>query len=157
MSCTLVGGPCSPQPRHSVPNFALQCFSKLLDKSRMENQSSRLWTVHDEKHVGGICIAVPDSITHFKCITAFKALHHQTSLRAGAHTHFIDVSMIYVSTMCLASFPGSSTQIGRAWYVFSREHDIMEKDQSFLEQKGSILHIVQPTLHSMLGACYSPT
>ena len=38
--------------------------------------------------------------------------------------------------------------IGRAWYLFSREHDVIENERpEFLEQKGNI---VQPTMRSIL-------
>ena len=39
----------------------------------------------------------------------------------------------------------------RAWYIFSCDHDIIEIGPEFLEQKGNVLRIVQPTMRSMLG------
>ena len=39
----------------------------------------------------------------------------------------------------------------RAWYLFSREHDVIGKWRKFSEQTGCILSIVQPTTHSTLG------
>ena len=41
----------------------------------------------------------------------------------------------------------------RAWYIFSRDqwHDVIEIGPEFLEQKGNVLRIVQPTMRSMLG------
>ena len=40
---------------------------------------------------------------------------------------------------------------GRAWYLFSREHDVIGKWRKFSEQTGCVLRIVQLTTHSMLG------
>ena len=57
----------------------------------------------------------------------------------------------------LASFPGSAAPereyvyAGRAWYLFSRDHDVIETGPQFLEQKGSVSHIDQPTIRSTLG------
>ena len=54
----------------------------------------------------------------------------------------------------LASFPGTPEReyeyAWRAWYLFSRDHDVIEIGPEFLEQKGNVLHIIQPTLRSML-------
>ena len=38
----------------------------------------------------------------------------------------------------------------RAWYLFSHDHDIIEIGPEFLEQKGNVLHVIPPTLHSTL-------
>ena len=44
----------------------------------------------------------------------------------------------------LASFPGfpapecKYAYTGRAWYLFSCEHDIIKKGSEFLEQKGNV-------------------
>ena len=59
----------------------------------------------------------------------------------------------------LASFPGptqlsvacSNGKAGRAWYLFSREHDIIGKRRKFSERTGCISRIVQPTTHSKLS------
>jgi len=46
---------------------------------------------------------------------------------------------VFNTTLILASFPGFSGTWtcgrGRAWYLFSREHDKIEE---FLEQKGNV-------------------
>ena len=39
----------------------------------------------------------------------------------------------------------------RAWYIFSRDHDVIKIEPEFLEQKGNILCVIQPALHSTLG------
>ena len=39
----------------------------------------------------------------------------------------------------------------RAWYIFSRDHDIIKIGPEFLEQKGNVLRVIQPTLRSTLG------
>ena len=51
MLCTVVGGPCSPQPcSFSVPVFWLS-WTKLWHKAWNRNQSLRLWIIqHDEPH-----------------------------------------------------------------------------------------------------------
>ena len=36
----------------------------------------------------------------------------------------------------------------RAWYIFSRDHDV---GPEILEQKGNVLHVIQPALRSTLG------
>ena len=56
----------------------------------------------------------------------------------------------------LASFPGSpereiNTRGSRAWYIFSRDHDIIKIGPEFLEQKGNVLRVIQPALRSTLG------
>ena len=38
-----------------------------------------------------------------------------------------------------------------AWYLSSRNHDVIKIGPEFLEQKGNFLRIIQPTLHSKLG------
>ena len=52
----------------------------------------------------------------------------------------------------IASFPGSPAleyeYVGRAWYLFSHEHDVIRKGQNF---KGNVLYGVYPTMRSMLG------
>ena len=55
----------------------------------------------------------------------------------------------------VASFPGfpaldcEHVYTGRAWYLFSREDDVIKIG---IEQKGKVLCIIQPpTLHSMLS------
>ena len=40
---------------------------------------------------------------------------------------------------------------GRAWYLFSCEHDIVKIGPEFLEQKGNVLCVVQPNIRSTLG------
>ena len=39
----------------------------------------------------------------------------------------------------------------RAWYIFSRDHDVIKIGPEILEQKGNVLRVIQPTLRSMLG------
>ena len=50
----------------------------------------------------------------------------------------------------LASFPGSPTSEckypGRTWYLFSREHDMIERGQDFQNRKGNIYMLVHHTL-----------
>ena len=46
MPCTVVGGPCSSQPRLSVPVFVLKLSPKLWDKIWNRNQSLRLWIMN---------------------------------------------------------------------------------------------------------------
>ena len=41
--------------------------------------------------------------------------------------------------------------VGRAWYLFSCDHDIIKIRPEFLQQKGNIFHVVQPTMHSTLS------
>ena len=41
--------------------------------------------------------------------------------------------------------------VGRAQYLFSCEHDVIEIRPEFLEQKGNVFCVVQPTMHSTLG------
>ena len=41
--------------------------------------------------------------------------------------------------------------MGRAWYLFSCDHDIIKIRPEFLQQKDNIFHVVQPTMHSTLG------
>ena len=53
----------------------------------------------------------------------------------------------------LASFPGSPAPeckyMGRVWYLFLREHDVIGKGPEFSEWQ--CLHMVQSTIRSMLG------
>ena len=44
------------------------------------------------------------------------------------------------------SFP--SLAVGRAWYISSREHDVIEK---FSERRRYVLRVIQPSTHSTLG------
>ena len=39
----------------------------------------------------------------------------------------------------------------RAWYIFSRDHDVIKIGPEFLEQKGNVLRVIQPTLRSTLS------
>ena len=53
--------------------------------------------------------------------------------------------------MSVPRLPGmQNVHAWRAWYLFSRDHDVIEIRSEFLEQKGSILRIIQPTLCSKL-------
>ena len=58
------------------------------------------------------------------------------------------------SVTCV-SFPGSPAleheYVGGAWYLLSREHDIIGKGLELSEQKGNVSHVVYPTLRSTLG------
>ena len=74
----------------------------------------RLWIIQrDEPHssVKSMCVWQSlieikyHSISHSKCITAFRVLYWSASVRCGAHTHFIDssdvhASVIHGSTLC---------------------------------------------------------
>ena len=43
-------------------------------------------------------------------------------------------------------------KLGRAWYLFSREHDVIDKWQKIQnKKKNEISHIVQPNMSSTLG------
>ena len=50
-----------------------------------------------------------------------------------------------------ALFPGSHTlnievvQVWKAWYLFSCDHDIIEIEPEFVEQKDNVSHVVQPS------------
>ena len=46
---------------------------------------------------------------------------------------------------------------GRAWYLLSREHDILSKWQNFSEWAVCVSHVVQPATHSTLGIYESPS
>ena len=46
-------------------------------------------------------------------------------------------------------FRNANVYVGRAWYLFSRDHDKI--GPKFLEQKSNVFCIVQPTMCSMLG------
>ena len=39
----------------------------------------------------------------------------------------------------------------RVWYLFARDHDVIKIGSEFLEQKGNVLRVIQPTLRSTLG------
>ena len=39
--------------------------------------------------------------------------------------------------------------VGRVWYLFSHDHDVIKIGPEFLEQKGNILLLVQPTMFSV--------
>ena len=44
-----------------------------------------------------------------------------------------------------------NVHVWRAWYIFSRDHYVIKIGPEFLEQKGNILRVIQPTLHPTLG------
>ena len=44
-----------------------------------------------------------------------------------------------------------NVHVWRAWYLFSRDHDIIKIGPKLLEQKGNILHVIQSTLCSTLS------
>ena len=39
----------------------------------------------------------------------------------------------------------------RVWYLFSRDRDVIKIGPEFLEQKGNVLCVVRPTMHSVFG------
>ena len=39
----------------------------------------------------------------------------------------------------------------RVWYLFSRDRDVIKIGPEFLEQKGNVLCVVRPTIHSVFG------
>ena len=54
----------------------------------------------------------------------------------------------------LASFPGSPEHelyTRWAWYIFSRDHDVIKIGPEVLEQKGNVLCVIQPALRLTLG------
>ena len=76
------------------------------------------------------------------------------------------LSDIRIVTVCLIGFAGFLSLVPRprpafrrlqygkawrAWYLFSREHDVIGKWQKFSEQTGCVSSIVQPTTRSTLG------
>ena len=77
------------------------------------------------------------------------------SILKGVH-HCTSVGMYRCRLLpgpLVASFPGSSRNVHawRAWYPFSRDHDVIKIGPEYLEQKGNVLRVIQPTLRSMLG------
>ena len=87
----------------------------------------------------------------------------------GLYTHVYDFILYlakryqYQNLQCvisgqyidLALFPGSPgmqiVYLWRAWYLFSRDHDVIEIGPEFLEQKGNVLHVIQSTLRLTLS------
>ena len=59
--------------------------------------------------------------------------------------------MTYYAASFQAPLEHEYVHAWRAWYFFSREHDVIEIGPEFLEQKGNVLRIVQPTMRSTLG------
>ena len=49
--------------------------------------------------------------------------------------------------------------MGKVWYLLSRDHDVIKIEAEFLEQKGNVLHVVQPTMCSTLSVydIHTPT
>ena len=68
--------------------------------------------------------------------TDMPALHSQGSLVPRPHPAFRHLQY---------------GKVGRAWYLFSREHDVIGKWQKFSEQTGCVSCIVQLSTHSALG------
>ena len=67
------------------------------------------------------------------------------STRVAWDTAFIEISLV-------PRLSGMRTvHTWRAWYIFSRDHDVIEIGPEFLEQKVNVLRVIQPTWHSMLG------
>ena len=52
------------------------------------------------------------SVAYFNCIVAFKTLYHWTSVKGGAHMHFIDLLDIQASTKHVSAPPLTKVQ----WY-----------------------------------------
>ena len=50
------------------------------------------------------------SITYFDCIAAFEAPYRWTSVKGGAHTHFVDSSDIHASTLHVWAPPLTEVQ-----------------------------------------------
>ena len=57
------------------------------------------------------------SVANFKRIAAYKALHHRTSTKGGAHTPFVDTSDIHVSMKHVWAPPLAEVQ----WYAVLNE------------------------------------
>ena len=67
------------------------------------------------------------------------------------------LNIVYLSASLVPRLPGMrNVHAWRAWYLFSCDNDVIEIGPEFLEQKGNVLRIIQPTLHSMLGVCDIP-
>ena len=52
------------------------------------------------------------SVVYFDCIVAFKALYHWTSVKGGAHTHFVGLLDIHASMKYIWAPPLIEVQ----WY-----------------------------------------
>ena len=88
-------------------------------------------------------------------VTVAQWLEHGWQLKGPSDVCFTFLCLIpKLKLLDLASFPGTPEleyeYAWRAWYLFSRDHDVIEIGPEFLEQKGNVLHIIQPTLRSML-------
>ena len=63
-----------------------------------------------------------------------------------------DVPLMMDALSLVLRLPGTQNDhAGRAWYLFSCHHDVIKTVPKFMEQKGSVLHIIQPTSRSTLG------
>ena len=90
--------------------------------------------------------------------TNMSALH-TVFTHALLNTFFLKAHVHCQVLVCIASFPGPTQlicclqyrKVGRAWYLFSCEHDIIRKWRNFQKKTGSVLRIVQPTTRSTLG------
>ena len=59
--------------------------------------------------------------------------------------------LVFAEPHSQASPARECVYMGRAWYLLSREHDVIEIGPEFSEQKGNVLRIVQPTMRPTLG------
>ena len=96
--------------------------------------------------------------------TVLIIYYHRNLAQRTTRTYFLQVQhCIYqifrkwgVVEHCVVSLvprlPGTrNVHAWRAWYLFSHDHDVIEIGPEFLEQKGNVLRVIQPTLRSMLG------
>ena len=90
-------------------------------------------------------------------IQVSSILKQEVPCRACTYPYSIRTrNFAHAYTSQIASFPGSPAPerkymyAGRAWYLFSRDHDVIKIGPEFLEQKGNVLCVVHPTMHSTL-------
>ena len=62
------------------------------------------------------------SVAYFDRIAAFKATYRWTSIKGGAHTHFIDLLAIHASTKHVWALPLTEVQRYSAWTQWSDQN-----------------------------------
>ena len=95
-----------------------------------------------------VTVATKDAISDFVPMRTYSLVPRPDTTIIGLGTRLVHER---VSSLVPRLSGTRIVHAWRAWYIFSRDHDVTKLGPEFLEQKGNLLLIIQPTLRSTLG------
>ena len=78
-------------------------------------------------------------------------LPHSWATRLGTGNEIVTICKHFFISLVPRLFGTRNVHAWRACYIFSRDHYVIKIGPEFFEQRGNVLRIIQPALHSTLG------